>query len=174
MVGWHHWLNGHEFGQALGGGDGQGRLVYCSPWGHKDSDTTERLNWTELNVTKWWYLAPVHYFIKYKTHSEVFHPGSYSIVGGADVIILFFQVRKWNLKGLGDFQGPVLGSPQQNNTSSQEMVRQPAGGASHSHLMCPSGFASFNKQTLLSQTSRPEGLHTAIWQMNSHAGAGGR
>ena len=44
MVGWHHWLNGHEFEQALGVGDGQGSLVCCSPWGHKESDTTERLN----------------------------------------------------------------------------------------------------------------------------------
>ena len=48
MVGWHHWLDGHEFEQALGVGDGQGGLVYCSPWGCKESDTTERLNWTEL------------------------------------------------------------------------------------------------------------------------------
>ena len=44
MVGWHHQLNGHEFKQALGAGDGQGMLVRCSPWGHKESDTTERLN----------------------------------------------------------------------------------------------------------------------------------
>ena len=48
MVGWHHWLDGHEFEQALGIGDGQGSLVCYSPWGHKESDTTERLNWTEL------------------------------------------------------------------------------------------------------------------------------
>ena len=41
MVGWHHQLNGHEFGQALGVGDGQGNLVCCSPWGRKGSDTTE-------------------------------------------------------------------------------------------------------------------------------------
>ena len=47
MVGWHHWLNGHEFKQALGVGDGQGSLACCSPWGHKESDTTEWLNWTE-------------------------------------------------------------------------------------------------------------------------------
>ena len=40
MVGWHHWLNGHEFEQALGDGDGQGILACCSPWGHKESDTT--------------------------------------------------------------------------------------------------------------------------------------
>ena len=44
MVGWHHW---HEFEQAPGVGDGQGSLACCSPWGHKESDTTERLNWTE-------------------------------------------------------------------------------------------------------------------------------
>ena len=44
MVGWHHQLNGHEFEQALGVGDGQGSLACCSPWGHKESDTTERLN----------------------------------------------------------------------------------------------------------------------------------
>ena len=39
MVGWHHQLNGHEFGQALGVGDGQGSLAYCNPWGHEESDT---------------------------------------------------------------------------------------------------------------------------------------
>ena len=44
MVGWHHWLNGHDFGQALGDGEGQGSLACCSPWGHKELDTTERLN----------------------------------------------------------------------------------------------------------------------------------
>ena len=49
MVGWHHRLNRHEFGQALGVSDGQGGLVCCSPWVHKESDMTERLNWTELN-----------------------------------------------------------------------------------------------------------------------------
>ena len=48
MVGWHHWLDGHEFEQALGVGEGQGSLACCSPWGHKELDMTERLNWTEL------------------------------------------------------------------------------------------------------------------------------
>ena len=52
MVGWHHWLDGHEFEQASGVGDGQGSLVCCSPWGHKESDMTERLNWTELTEHK--------------------------------------------------------------------------------------------------------------------------
>ena len=48
MVGWHHWLNGHEFQQAPGDGEGQGSLACCSPWGHKESDMTEWLNWTPL------------------------------------------------------------------------------------------------------------------------------
>ena len=47
MVGWHHWLNGHESEQALGVGDRQGSLLCCSPWGCKEEDTTQRLNWTE-------------------------------------------------------------------------------------------------------------------------------
>ena len=44
MVGWYRQINGHEFEQAPGDGDGQGGLVCCSPWGYKESDTTEQLN----------------------------------------------------------------------------------------------------------------------------------
>ena len=44
MVGWHHQLDGHEFEQALGDGEEQGTLACCSPWGHKESNRTERLN----------------------------------------------------------------------------------------------------------------------------------
>ena len=47
MVGWHHRLDGHEFEQAPGDGEGQGSLECCSPWGHKEPHMTERLNWTE-------------------------------------------------------------------------------------------------------------------------------
>ena len=47
-VGWHHWLNGHEFEQAPGVSDGQGSLVCCRLWGHEELNMTERLNWTEL------------------------------------------------------------------------------------------------------------------------------
>ena len=49
MVGWHHRLDGHEFEQALGVGDGQGRLVCCSPWGRKgwQSMGSQRLDTTE-------------------------------------------------------------------------------------------------------------------------------
>ena len=48
MAGWHHRLNGHEFEQALGVGNGQGSLACCSPWDCKESDTTERLSTEEL------------------------------------------------------------------------------------------------------------------------------
>ena len=51
MVGWHHWLDGYEFEQPLGAGDRQGSLVCCSPWGCKELDTTERLNWTDSFLT---------------------------------------------------------------------------------------------------------------------------
>ena len=44
MVAWHHWLNGHEFEQTPGDSEGQGNLACCSPWGQKESDTTEWLN----------------------------------------------------------------------------------------------------------------------------------
>ena len=50
MVGWHHWLDGHEFEQAPGVGDGQGSLVCCSPWCHKESDTIEWLNWADQGI----------------------------------------------------------------------------------------------------------------------------
>ena len=46
MVGWHHWLGGRQFEQALRVDDGQGSLACCSPWGHNESDTNVRLNWT--------------------------------------------------------------------------------------------------------------------------------
>ena len=50
MVGWHHWLHGHEFEQALGVGDGQGSLACYSPWGCKVLDNTEPVNWTEMKI----------------------------------------------------------------------------------------------------------------------------
>ena len=49
MAGWYHWLDWCEFGWTLGFGDGQGGLACCNSWGRKESDMTERLNWTELN-----------------------------------------------------------------------------------------------------------------------------
>ena len=52
MVEWHHWLDGYEFEQAPGVGEGQQGLACCSPWGCKESDMTERLNW--LNWVSLW------------------------------------------------------------------------------------------------------------------------
>ena len=52
MAGWHHELDGHESEWTPGDGDGQGGLACCVSWGHKESDMTERLNWTELNWTE--------------------------------------------------------------------------------------------------------------------------
>ena len=51
IVGWHHWLNGHDFEQTSGDSEGQGSLVCCSPWGGKESDTTE---WLNNNDNKEW------------------------------------------------------------------------------------------------------------------------
>ena len=50
MVGWHHWLDGHEFEQAPGVGDGQGGLACCSRWDHKELDMTRWVNWTKLSA----------------------------------------------------------------------------------------------------------------------------
>ena len=57
IVGWHHQLNGHGFGWALGVGHGQGGLACCGSWGRKESDMTEWLNWTEL--VRWTNPEPV-------------------------------------------------------------------------------------------------------------------
>ena len=53
MAGWHHWLNAHEFGWTPGVGDRQGGLAWCDSWGRKESDTTERLNWTDSSSNFW-------------------------------------------------------------------------------------------------------------------------
>ena len=55
MVGWHHQLNGQEFEQTPGDGEGQGNVSCLSPWGHKESDTTERLS-TAQHSTSYLYL----------------------------------------------------------------------------------------------------------------------
>ena len=58
MAGWHHWLNGHESEWTLGVGDVQGGLACCNSWGRKESDTTERLNWTEPSQKLFQSLVP--------------------------------------------------------------------------------------------------------------------
>ena len=52
MVGWHHWLDGHEFEQAQGDGEGQGSLACFNPWGHKDLDITKQWTTTPINFGK--------------------------------------------------------------------------------------------------------------------------
>ena len=66
MFGWHHQLNGDEFEWTLGVGDGQGGLACCDSWGCKESDTTEQLNWTELNLAH--LLAQTHWV--WQQHEE--------------------------------------------------------------------------------------------------------
>ena len=64
MAEWHHWLNGHEFRWTPGVGDGQGGLACCGSWGCKESDTTERLNWTELSI--------IYYFLWNYVHVRIY------------------------------------------------------------------------------------------------------
>ena len=60
MVGWHHWLSGHEFQQTLGGGEGQEMLAWCCPWGCKELDITERLTTTDtcIHMAESFYRSP--------------------------------------------------------------------------------------------------------------------
>ena len=57
MLGWHHWLDGHEFEEAPGVGDGQGSLACCSSWGRKELDMTDRLNWTDWIHLEHFYIS---------------------------------------------------------------------------------------------------------------------
>ena len=70
MVGWHHRLEGHEFEQAPGDGNGQGSLGYCSPWGHTELDTTEWLNWKLISRRQWQYKYSKGQNLDYKWSQE--------------------------------------------------------------------------------------------------------
>ena len=70
MFGQHHWLNGHESEQAPGVGDGQGSLVFCSPCGHKESEITKQLNWTEL---KFWCHPIWRLCFSWKQENDSYH-----------------------------------------------------------------------------------------------------
>ena len=86
MVGWHHWLDGHEFGWTLGVGDGQGGLACCDSWGCKESDTTERLNWTEwlskCSSVMWCHHCKIYLLQKSLLNSCLFFAGI--VVEGMD------------------------------------------------------------------------------------------
>ena len=77
MAGWHHWLNGHEFEETPRVGDGQGGLACFNSWGHKESDMTEQLNWTEMN----WIFHCVYVYYSFLIHSSADgHPGCFHVL----------------------------------------------------------------------------------------------
>ena len=74
MAGWHHWLDGHEFVWTPGVGDGRGGLACCDSWGHKESDTTEWLNWTVFMFRR--FSPCVHACVQTSPlYKDVSHPG---------------------------------------------------------------------------------------------------
>ena len=72
MVAWHHQLNGHEFEQTLGDGEGQGSLGCCSPWGCKELDTTEQLNNNNTYVDATLSIHPILSF-PFCAHKSIFY-----------------------------------------------------------------------------------------------------
>ena len=93
MVGWHHRLDRHEFEQAPGAGDGQGALVCCSPWGNKESDTTEHNNNNKNNIYKNIVILKIYPLGNGKV--------SFLMVGACEVeflgLITFKTERRYNL-----------------------------------------------------------------------------
>ena len=93
MAGWHYWLNGHGFGWTQGV-DGQGGLACCNSWGRKESDTAERLNWTEWSINGIFYWSGYsslycYFFIHlFPWHSLTFAKGFHSF------ILSFFYTKK--------------------------------------------------------------------------------
>ena len=88
MIGWHHRLNRHELEQALGVGDGQGSLACCNPWGCKESDMTEWLNWTERIYVKEiimliFYLVRIKRILYIKNSSEIMDMSYFKLDGMA-------------------------------------------------------------------------------------------
>ena len=108
MAGWHHRLDGHEFEWTPGFGDGQGGLMCCNSWGRKESDTTERVYWTELPSNgsamfvfrkreQWlckWVLGIIAIFWTFKIISKlrmsknIFQPVEYFLKGNSIRVIL--------------------------------------------------------------------------------------
>ena len=86
MAGWHHWLDGHDFGWTPGVGDGQGGLACCNSWGCKESDTAERLNWTELNLVNSYWTQ----FTEEQTKGDAWHPKERQADSGFETGIYLF------------------------------------------------------------------------------------
>ena len=91
MVGWDHWLNGHEFKQALGDGEGQGNLACCSRWGHKELDMTKWLNNNNFYFKNWGNFRPIQYLIYVlpgvPRNANFFFPGV--PCGSSETVFLF-------------------------------------------------------------------------------------
>ena len=100
MVGRHHWLNGHGFGWTLGVGDGQGGLACCSPWGRKESDTTEQLNWTKPNLP---HIQLINRYFQFYSS-----PSFAQIHSFLNIVITFVQVKSHHLSP--DHYGSLLTS----------------------------------------------------------------
>ena len=100
MAGWHHQLDGHEFEWTLGVGDGQGGLACCDSWGHKESDTTEWLNWTELKFCKG-ELLYIEANLESKEHwlNRIWEP--------LNSTVLIHEGWDKNRKYSSDFEGPI-------------------------------------------------------------------
>ena len=94
MVGWHHWLNGHEFGWTSGVGDGQGGLVCCSPWGHKELDTTKQLNWTDVIYICIFFHYDLSQYIEYNSLSYAVRLCCFSILNHYAFFVIFPQTLK--------------------------------------------------------------------------------
>ena len=100
MVGWHHRLDGHGFGWTLGVGDGQGSLACCSPWGRKELDTTELLNWTELNLQGLFPIQGSHLYLLYLLHCRRVlyywcHLGSLTYAWNICMSFIIFKLLGW-------------------------------------------------------------------------------
>ena len=94
MVGWHHWLDGHEFEQVPEVDDGQGNLACCSPWGHKESDTTELLNWTDFDIEQLMSVLPwVQLYLKPQRIARVLKKAIKQIIYYSDCCINFHLLK---------------------------------------------------------------------------------
>ena len=94
MAGWHHWLDGCESEWTPGDGDGQGGLACCNSWGCKESDTTERLNWTELR----WKVPCWHSVSLFSKLLNVYHSSIYSIINTEKLLCARYCSRFWKYK----------------------------------------------------------------------------
>ena len=137
MVGWHHQLNGHEFEWTPGAGDGQGGLACCSPWGHKESDATEQLNWTdELYLNKVVKNKPICFYSEYKClHLRLFIPTIDKYVIKTSLITIVTTIgAQFYLKMA--FETSISSTnPLQENSLPAEPPGKPNVGRHHPNLM---------------------------------------